>query len=176
MQNRLTFTSLRSSLRSSCLFVPICLSHLFPVWQSLFALPWLPLCVPRSPAPVAYLHYHSWNLIPHIISAPLDTCTTFCLCHSQESAGHASCTGFLCIASLVVCHKIPIALWAAKEPSLPLTSLEEIGKKWHILATGAVSALYGICVRVALFKGSLISKMRMEDTFHFQDSFKSGNP
>lgn len=61
----------------------------------------------------------------------------------------------------------------------PSDFLEGNGRKWHILATGAVSALHGICVRITLFKGSLISKMRVEGTFHFQGScmsFKSWNP
>lgn len=155
---RTPLTSLRSSFRSGFLFALICLSHLFPVWQSLFTLPYLPVCVLLRMLVnhMVYLHCHSWNLIPHILTAPLDTCTTFCLCCSQEPAECVSCTSFLCIAQLMVPHTITTALWAAKGPSLPLTFLEEIGKKWHVLATGAVSALHAIwlshCLKAAWFQ------------------------
>lgn len=182
MQGPFTFTSLRSSLTSGCLFAPIRLSHLFPIGQNLFALSWLPVCVPlhRLVNAMVCFHCHSWNLIPCILIASLDACTAVCLCHSQELAEHVSCAGFLCIAQLTVPRTIPVALGAAEGPSLPRTSLEEIAKKSHILATGAVSALWNaICVRITLFKGSSISKMRMEYTFPFQGScmsFESWNP
>ncbi|KAF2981061.1 hypothetical protein EK904_002251 [Melospiza melodia maxima] len=56
----------------------------------------------------------------------------------------------------------PCSTLSSQETFPPSDFLGGNCKKWHILATGAVSALHGIYVKIKLFKGSLISKMSTE--------------
>lgn len=125
--------------------------HLPPWFTSLpfvVSHPSHPYCIP------GYLHY--------LLPLPPGICKA-CLLHQFPTH---------CISHVAAYS--PCSTLSSLLPSLPLISLEETVKNgtfWHLEQSQLyMEPVWGI---VIMFKGSLISKMIMEDTLHFQDSFTS---